>query len=114
MNSIQGIDMDEGVRRTGNQADLYIRFLKRFPDDQSLSAISDALTEGRIHDAFVCSHMLKGLTAQLGITALHEPISALCELLRNEDAAVSPEARRQLDALMPTYREIVRRIRALS
>ena len=113
MNGIQGIDMDEGVRRTGNRVDLYLRFLKRFPDDQSLSAISGALSEGRIRDAFVCSHMLKGLTAQLAITALHEPISALCELLRNEDASVSPEARRQLNALMPTYQEIVRQIQAL-
>ena len=113
MNIIPGVNMDEGLRRFGNHSALYIRFLKRFPEDPSFPALMDALRDGRMHDAFLLAHTFKGLTAQLGITSLHAPASVLCDLLRSEDAAQLPAAQAQLNAMTPEYHEIIRLINTL-
>jgi len=113
MEQISGINMDEGLRRTGNHPALYLRFLKRFPEDPSFSALQNALLSGRIRDAFLCAHTLKGLTAQLGITALRDPTVELCELLRHESGALPSRALELLDAMTPVYHDIVRQISAI-
>lgn len=113
MNDIPGIDMNEGLRHTGNQPTLYMRFLKRFPDDPSFFALQDALLSEHIHGAFLSAHTLKGLTAQLGITALCASATELCELLRSESPDTLPRARQLLDTMTPVYHTIVRQIKAL-
>ena len=113
MNTIPGVNMDEGLRRTGNHLPLYLRFLRRFPEDTTFMRLRDALDTGRMDDAFVCVHTLKGLTAQLGIISLYTPLSLLCETLRDRDPAALPIARRQTLALEPVYEDIVRCIREL-
>jgi len=113
INQIPGVDMDEGMRRAGNQPALYTRFLKRFPEDPSFFSLHDALLSGCMHTAFLSAHTLKGLTAQLGITVLCAPASELCELLRSESCDTLPRALELLDALKPVYHDVVRQLTAL-
>jgi len=113
LTQIPGVDMNEGLRRTGNQYALYMRFLKQFPEDPSFSVLHDALLSGDMHTAFLSAHTLKGLTAQLGITVLCAPASELCELLRSESCDTLPRALELLDALKPVYHDVVRQLTVL-
>lgn len=113
MYNIPGIDMAAGLLHMGSRQEIYLRFLKRFPEDASFSSLAQALRDGSMHDAFLCAHTLKGLTAQLGITALQIPFAALCDILRDPDPAMLPLARRQLTELTPIYLDIVRQIRLI-
>lgn len=108
------IDMALGVRRTGNNRQLYLRFLKQFPHDDSLPGLEQALAHGDLRSAFLCAHTLKGLSAQLGIGVLSASAAALCDLLRPQDPSVLPQARAACAALSMRYRQIVRQIECLS
>ena len=111
--SLPGIDWSRGLRyAAGNQA-LYIRFLKRFPEDRNMENLALALSCGDMESAFVCAHTLKGLCAQLGITALGEPVSELCELLRPLNPAILPSARQTADRIQPVYVRICESLCAL-
>ena len=110
---IPGVDFQGGVRRTGGSRVLYLRFLKRFPEDDSFARLPAFLEAGDVQGAFHAAHTLKGLAAQLSITALAGPASELCELLRPLNPAALPEAKERFLALAPVYREIIAQIRRL-
>lgn len=114
MNTIPGIDTDEGLRHTGNHPVLYQRFLKRFPEDPSFTLLCHALDAGDTDAAFIYAHTLKGLTAQLGITALYRPMLDLCDVLKSPTPDRIAAARRLYRLLIPVYEGIVRQITALS
>lgn len=108
--TIPGIDMALGIRQTGGNAALYMRFLKRFPQDDTFLQLQKALAEQDVGCAFLCAHTLKGLTQQLGISELFEPLHALCELLRTRDPQTLFEAQSICDAATPIYLRIVQDI----
>ena len=87
------VDTQLGLHRAGGCLPLYLRFLKRFPEDDSLPGLLAALDAGDVRDAFLYAHSLKGLCAQLGLCALGEAASAVCELLRGGDECNLPAAR---------------------
>ena len=87
------IDQERGLSLAGHDAQLYSTFLAAFPKDMTFAAMLCALDAGDVHDAFLYSHSLKGLCAQLGLCALGEAASAVCELLRSGDESNLPDAR---------------------
>lgn len=112
--SIYGIDTDAGIRHTGGCQALYLRFLKRFPEDPSYSQLASALKDGCFEDAYIHAHTLKGLCAQLGITALMSPAERLCAMLKSGDLQSLVMAKNVLDEMVPLYEAIVREIASLS
>lgn len=110
---LPGIDLNQGIRYAGENEELYMRFLKRFPDDENMGELCAALASGDMDTAFVCAHTLKGLALQLGITALCEPAAVLCDLLRARDSELLPRARAQAAKLDAQYAQIVRTIRGM-
>ena len=111
---ITGIQVDEGLERTGNHPALYMRYLKRFTEDPTFYKLSDALDQGDMHGAFLHAHTLKGVTAQLGITALSKHAETLCALLRSNTPENLNEARDLFRIILtPVYSEIIRQIKAL-
>lgn len=111
--SMNNINIEEGIKRTGNSSTLYMRFLKRFPSDPSFYALKTALNSGDMEEAFRYAHTLKGLTEQLGIIALSTPFSALCELLRQSDPSVVSAGNELLCAISPVYNDIISQIASL-
>ena len=87
------IDRERGLSLAGNDAQIYSTFLAAFPTDTTCAAMLCALDAGDVHDAFLCAHSLKGLCAQLGLSALGEAASAVCELMRGGDEGNLPAAR---------------------
>ena len=70
--------------------DLIRRFLAKFPDDTSFSALSDAMRAGQPEEAFRAAHTLKGVSANLSFSRLHASVEKLTELLRHQ-TQVMPE-----------------------
>lgn len=54
-----------------------------FADDPEFAVLDLALKEGRLSDAFLSAHNLKGVTLTLGAAPLAEAVSRVVEDLRN-------------------------------
>lgn len=111
--SLPGIDADAGLRFAGMDSALYLSFLKRFPDDDTVCRLQDALRRGDVCEAFACAHTLKGLSAQLGIVSLAKPASEICELLRAQNPAALAQASERFSVLRRRHAQLVRAIRKL-
>ncbi len=77
-----------------------LRFVRKFPADESFNSLKDALARGVVEEAFRAAHTLKGVAQNLGFTALYEKASAVTEVLRGGSLDVT--------ALMPDLESIYR------
>ncbi len=94
-----GSSASEIVGRLGGSADLVMRFLGKFPADDSFTQLKQALEAGDGETAFRAAHTMKGLCANLGLQHLFDKSSAVTEMLRGEaDMAAATEALPDLDA----------------
>lgn len=111
--SLPGIDWARGISYTGGNRTLYLRFLKRFPQDPSMDRLMHALSVGDLEAAFTCAHTLKGLSMQLGIVSLSDPAAALCNLLRPRDPSVLPQAVALANRLKTLHEQVTQAIHRL-
>lgn len=79
-----GVDMERVmVRFMGNEA-LYIKFLKRFAEeDKSYQDMQKYFKEEAYEDAFKAAHSLKGLLANLGLEDIMGSVTVITEKLRS-------------------------------
>ena len=77
-----------------------LRFVRKFPQDGSYTALKEALASNAQEEAFRAAHTLKGVAQNLGFTALYEKASAVTEVLRGGSLDVA--------ALMPGLESIYR------
>ena len=98
-----GADYAEVLERLRDER-LIRRYVLRFPDDPSYDALCRAMSGGRVEEAFLAAHTLKGITQSLGFGGLCTSASALTEALRN---GVRAEADRLLQSVTADYRRIV-------
>lgn len=80
-----------------------LRFVRKFPLDQSYQTLESSLAAGNQAEAFRAAHTLKGVAQNLGFTALYEIASAVTEVLRGGGAATQA----QLDELKIKYNLVV-------
>ena len=108
-----GVDAREGLAHMDGNAALYRHFLARFPYDDSLERLTQALDLGDAQQAFACAHALKGLSAQLGLTRLGEQADALSALLRGAKPGAPEAIRAQMACLVRAHRQALRAIHLL-
>ena len=65
-----GVDVDGTISRFMNNSDIYYRFLSRFPDEDRITPIKEALEAKDYEKLLQAAHKLKGVSANLGMTAL--------------------------------------------
>ena len=65
-----GVDVDGTVSRFMNNSDIYYKFLSRFPDEDRITPIKEALAAKDYEKLLQAAHKLKGVSANLGMTAL--------------------------------------------
>lgn len=80
-----GVDLDRTMERFMNNEGLYLKFLKRFPEDTNFAQMKENIVNGQYEDAFKNAHTLKGLSGNLGLESFYQTISALTEQLRNKN-----------------------------
>lgn len=105
-----GVDTESALARFMNNGALYEKFLRRFVQDQNYAALTEAIREGRVQDAFAAAHTLKGVSANLSLTRLTESVSEVVEALR---AGNLEAARALMPAVEEAYREITAFLREL-
>ena len=98
-----GADYAEVLERLRDER-LIRRYVLRFPDAPSYDALCRAMSGGRLEEAFLAAHTLKGITQSLGFGGLCASTSALTEALRNGARA---EADRLLQSVTADYRRTV-------
>ena len=79
-----GADVDAGLARCMNNEALYLRLVAMAATDVSFAALGDYLKQRDLDKAFEEAHKLKGVTGNLSLTPLFNPVSALTELLRRK------------------------------
>ena len=67
-----GVEVDKTISRFMDNSDIYITFLKRFPDEDKITPIKDAVSERDFEKLSQTAHKLKGVSANLGMTVLSE------------------------------------------
>ncbi|MDE6435716.1 MAG: Hpt domain-containing protein [Lachnospiraceae bacterium] len=82
-----GVDVEGTLHRfMGNEA-LFMKFLTKFKSDPNYENLKTSLDNEDFEAAFRAAHTLKGVSANLGLTPITQPVSALTELLRGKEAS---------------------------
>jgi len=79
-----GFDVTGAIRRfAGNEA-LYEKYIFKFIDDKIYGNLAKAVGEGNIESIFTEAHTLKGVSGNLGLNPLFDPVSALVTATRGQ------------------------------
>lgn len=86
-----GVNTAEGMTRCLNNEQFYFRLIGKAVADPGFEKLRDAVAAGDMDKAFELAHALKGVTGNLALTPLFEPVSQMTELLRTHaDADYGP------------------------
>lgn len=103
-----GVDVDGTVSRFMDNAEIYIKFLKRFPDEDRFTPVKEAAAEKDFDKLNQTAHKLKGVSANLGMTALSEAAHKI-ELKAKESSLDGIDG--DMEAAEKLYNEVCRIIR---
>ena len=98
----------EGLLRRLEKEDRILRFLSRFLEEGSFTALRTALAAQNAEEAFRAAHSLKGVCMNLGLTALYNSSDALTEALR--DGVITPAASPLFEQVTQDYQTAVKNI----
>ncbi|MDD3194045.1 MAG: Hpt domain-containing protein [Oscillospiraceae bacterium] len=77
-----GINVNEGLKRFSGNAQLYERFLDKFPLDPNYAAMGESVKAKDARAAFAAAHALKGVAGNLSMTRLYTDLVPLVEVFR--------------------------------
>ena len=104
-----GSDYEEVFGRLPSKQ-LIEKFIVRFIDDKSFELLNEAIEAGNRKDAFLHSHTLKGVAANLGFKKLLESVSTMTEVLRDNNAKTSDVDQELFDQVKRDYEETINAI----
>jgi CheY-like chemotaxis protein/HPt (histidine-containing phosphotransfer) domain-containing protein len=102
--SLEGIDIEEGVRRVGGNRKLYRKLLVEFYQDhrEDVYAIRQALDQDDLETAQRIAHTIKGVSGSIGAGDLHRDAESLDAALKEGQQDLYPELLFRLEnALVP-------------
>ena len=79
-----GANVGDGMTRCMNNEGFYLRLVDLAMKETGFEELAEALAKKDLKAGFEAAHKLKGVLANLGLTPILEPTSALTELLRHE------------------------------
>lgn len=71
------MDLEATLARIWPKPGLLLRFLRQFPQDESMSLVTSSLAKGDDHGLEYAAHSLKGLSANLGLGQVYQDSSRL-------------------------------------
>ncbi|MCR5338225.1 MAG: Hpt domain-containing protein [Lachnospiraceae bacterium] len=80
-----GADTADGVGRCFGNADFYMNLVKTVPTEKKFDELAGALSVNDLDKAFEYAHALKGVLANLSLTPIAEPMTAITEHLRGRE-----------------------------
>ncbi|MEG1427028.1 MAG: Hpt domain-containing protein [Oscillospiraceae bacterium] len=105
-----GIDLETGLERFGDNEELFIKLLRKFPGDLSYQTLIQALREEDYQEAFKAAHTLKGVAANLSLTSLCGILNPYVEALRNLQIERATEL---FEQVKDTYQKTIQAINSL-
>ncbi len=78
-----GADVDSGLGRCMNMEAFYLKLVDKAVKEEAFGKLSDALASGDLDTAFEAAHSLKGVTGNLALTPMYDPLVEITELLRS-------------------------------
>lgn len=78
-----GIDVDDCIGRLMNKEEVFLRLMKKFPEDTNFRQLTDAIKSNNVEAAFNAGHALKGVASNLSMFGILEHLVPLVEILRN-------------------------------
>jgi len=77
-----GVNVEEGLGRCMNNEAFYLRLTGMALADDNFDKLAQAVEKGNYKEAFEAAHALKGVTGNLSLTPVYEPVCEITELLR--------------------------------
>lgn len=74
-----GIDVDGTMQRFLGNQELFVKFMKKFTNDQEIIKLKEALANKEYEDVYTSAHTLKGVCANLGMIPLFNVFSLMCQ-----------------------------------
>ncbi len=81
-----GVDVDKTISRFMDNSEIYITFLKRFPDEDRITPIKAAVAEHDSEKLAEKAHKLKGVAANLGMDKLSQAAEVIVKKAKNGTA----------------------------
>lgn len=82
-----GVEAKSAVARFGNNEAMFLKYLRRFPTDQTFHTLEEAVAGGNRDVIRTTAHTLKGVCGNLGLTPAYEASIQLMNTLRASDTA---------------------------
>lgn len=79
-----GVDVDGTVSRFVDNSEIYIKFLSRFPTEDRITPIKEAVAAKDYEALLSAAHKLKGVAANLGMTDLSAKAEVIVKKIRAE------------------------------
>ncbi len=80
-----GANTKEGLSRCLNNELFYLKLVKKAAESDEFEILQEVIAAGDLDRAFEIAHSLKGVTGNLSLTPLFQPINEMTELLRSRD-----------------------------
>lgn len=100
-----GINVNEAVKRFGNNQENYERILRKFPDELYYDKLKKALEAKETEEAFQAAHALKGIAGNLSLKQLYQASYLLSEELRAGSMEHTEELMKAVDE---AYENVIR------
>ena len=88
-----------------------LKFLRRLPEDNSIQELTVAVETNDYETAFRCTHNLKGLCLNLGLTTLAKCSSVVCEEFR--DNKPTEDYLKKVNDLKELFEKVVNEINCI-
>ncbi len=99
-----GISANEGIARFGGNAEIYEKFLTKFPTDPNFAGMCESIEQQDVKAAFAFAHALKGVAGNLSMNRLYDDLFPLVEELRSDRLE---KAEKLLCAVKQDYKEVI-------
>lgn len=105
------VDIEETISRFMGNEELYIKFLKRYPDEDKITPVVEAAAAKDFDKLVSAAHKLKGVSANLGMNGIAQmagniEMNAKSQSPDDPDAAVA-ELKTEYDMVCRMIRENV-------
>lgn len=77
-----GVNTKEGLERCLNNEQFYLNLVRKTMEGDSFEKLNEAIRTNDLNTAFEIAHNLKGVTGNLALTPLFQPLSEMTEHLR--------------------------------
>jgi len=77
-----GANVEEGLSRCMGNETFYFRLVSIVPNEANFAKLKSSIEAEDLDTAFEAAHALKGVTGNLALTPLYQPVFEITELLR--------------------------------